>query len=83
MKKVVLALSVLVFAAACSKLTQDNYNKVKAGMSYEEVSDILGKADRCEEAIGTKNCRWGDEKKNIKITFVADRATIFANEGIQ
>lgn len=83
MKKVLLALAVVVAATACSKLTQDNYNKVKAGMNYEEVSAILGKADHCEEAIGTKNCRWGDDKKNIKIAFIADRATVFSNEGIQ
>jgi hypothetical protein len=33
--------------------------------------------------VGTKSCRWGDDAKNIKITFLADRATVFSNHGIQ
>jgi hypothetical protein len=83
MKKIVALLAVLALLGACSKLTQDNYNQVKAGMTYEEVTAILGSATHCDEAIGTKSCRWGDDEKNIKITFLADRATVFSNHGIQ
>ncbi|RVT49051.1 DUF3862 domain-containing protein [Rheinheimera sediminis] len=83
MKKIVILLAVLLSVAACSKLTQDNYDQVKAGMTYDEVSRILGKATHCDEAVGTKSCRWGDDAKNIKITFLADRATVFSNHGIQ
>ncbi|MCA1929729.1 DUF3862 domain-containing protein [Rheinheimera sp.] len=83
MKKIVVLLVTLGLLGACSKLTQDNYNQVKAGMTYDEVTHILGKATHCEEAIGTKSCRWGDDAKNIKITFLADRATVFSNHGIQ
>ncbi len=83
MKKIIVLLAALSLTAACSKLTQENYNQVKAGMSYNEVTDILGSATHCEEAIGTKSCRWGDDEKNIKITFLADRATVFSNQGIQ
>jgi len=83
MKKIMVLLAALSLLAACSKLTQDNYNQVKAGMTYDEVSGILGAATHCDEAIGTKSCRWGDDEKNIKITFLADRATVFSNHGIQ
>ena len=83
MKKTIILLTALTLLGACSKLTQDNYNQVKAGMSYEEVKAILGSATQCNEAVGTKSCQWGDEQKNIKITFLADRATVFSNQGIQ
>jgi len=52
-------------------------------MTYDEVTGILGTATHCDEAVGTKSCRWGDDEKNIKITFLADRATVFSNHGIQ
>lgn len=83
MKKIVVLLAALSLLGACSKLTQDNYNQVKAGMTYDEVTSILGAATHCDEAVGTKSCRWGDDAKNIKITFLADRATVFSNHGIQ
>lgn len=83
MKKTVVLLATLILLGACSKLTQDNYNQVKAGMTYDEVATILGSADQCDQAVGTKSCRWGNESKNIKITFLADRATVFSNRGIQ
>lgn len=83
MKKIVVLLAALLFIGACSKLTQDNYDQVKAGMTYQEVTAILGTATHCDEAVGTKSCRWGDDEKNIKITFLADRATVFSNQGIQ
>lgn len=83
MKKIVVLLAALTLIGACSKLTQDNYNQVKAGMTYDEVTSILGSATHCDEAVGTKSCRWGDDTKNIKITFLADRATVFSNHGIQ
>ncbi|WP_233080639.1 outer membrane protein assembly factor BamE [Rheinheimera soli] len=83
MKKIVVLFTALLFVGACSKLTQDNYDQVKAGMTYQEVTGILGTATHCDEAVGTKSCRWGDDEKNIKITFLADRATVFSNQGIQ
>lgn len=65
-----------LLASACSRLTQANYDKVKTGMSFEEVSIILGKPDSCSEAIGVKKCTWGDEKQHININFVADKVML-------
>ena len=42
---------------------------------------ILGKAERCDDALGTTSCVWG-EGKNIKVRFIADKATFFSSEGI-
>ncbi len=52
-------------------------------MELEEVEAIIGTADECSEVIGTKQCVWGDNKRNIKITFVADVATLTLQNGLK
>ncbi|MHA5864402.1 outer membrane protein assembly factor BamE domain-containing protein, partial [Pseudomonas aeruginosa] len=41
-----------VVLAACSKINQENYSKLKAGMSKAEVEAILGKPTECSGALG-------------------------------
>lgn len=37
-----LALALLLFAAACSKITQENFSRIQDGMSEQEVQALLG-----------------------------------------
>jgi hypothetical protein len=62
-----------LLASGCSKLTQENYDKLKTGMGYDEVTAILGNPDQCSETLGVKKCTWGDEQKHIDINFVGDK----------
>jgi hypothetical protein len=78
---VVLVLIGLLFG--CSKLTQENYDRLQAGMSYGDVADILGPPDDCVQTLGVKSCTWGDEHKNIKATFMGDAAIVFSATGIK
>jgi hypothetical protein len=41
LRRMALLVSICLLAA-CSKITAENYAKLKAGMSYKEVSGILG-----------------------------------------
>lgn len=82
MKKLT-ALLLLVALTGCSKLSMDNYRLLKTGMSYDEVTAIIGKPDSCEEALGTRACVWGDEKKQIKAAFLAEKAMLFSHQGLQ
>ena len=80
-------LSICVFSVlsmvGCSKVSKENYDKIKIGMSYEEVVEVLGKPDTCEEPImKTKACTWGSSDKQIKIKFVADIVAWRSSEGI-
>ena len=43
MHRTALAAAALLLLAACSKLTLANYDRVKVGMAYEEVTALLGK----------------------------------------
>ena len=67
----------------CSKVNKENYDKIKIGMSFEEVVAVLGNPDTCEDPIlKTKGCMWVSSDKQIKIKFVADIVAWRSSEGI-
>ena len=72
----------LLFLSGCSKLTQENYEKLKLGMTYEEVADILGQPQECDSAIGMTHCRWESYGKYIIIQFIADKVVLFSAKGL-
>ncbi|HGN3949091.1 outer membrane protein assembly factor BamE [Pseudomonas aeruginosa] len=72
-----------VVLAACSKINQENYSKLKAGMSKAEVEEILGKPTECSGALGMSSCTWGDEKAFISVQYAADKALLFSGQGLK
>ncbi|RQF41048.1 hypothetical protein IPC273_08755 [Pseudomonas aeruginosa] len=72
-----------VVLAACSKINQENYSKLKAGMSKAEVEVILGKPTECSGALGMSSCTWGDEKAFISVQYAADKALLFSGQGLK
>ena len=84
-KVAVLAICIFSILAltGCSKVTKENYAKIKIGMSYEDVVEVLGKPDTCEEPVlKTKSCMWGSSDKQIKIKFVVDIVAWRSSKGI-
>jgi hypothetical protein len=79
----ILAAIFVLLLAACSKLTLENYDRLKSGMSYQEVKDILGSPSQCSEVLGVKSCTWGDDKRYIKVNFVGNQVLLFSAEGIR
>ena len=83
MNKLFVILGTAILLSACSKLTKENYDLLEMGMSQEEVQAVIGKPDNCSETLGTQSCIWGsDAGKYIKITFIANNATTFSNNGL-
>lgn len=78
-----LALAALLLTAGCNKLTKENYDKLKIGMAYPEVVQLLGKPDHCSDTLGANGCTWGDEKTNIKVIFLANKVMVFSSEGLK
>jgi len=76
-------LAIMFFTAACSKVTRENYDKLKMGMEYDEVTALLGNPNNCTESMGIKNCIWGSETKYIKINFLGDKTTVFSSSGLK
>jgi hypothetical protein len=81
--RLIVALSLLVMLLGCSKLTQENYAKIKTGIEYTEVVKILGKPDSCSEALFVKSCVWGNEQKNITVNFVGDKVILSTSRNIK
>lgn len=86
MKKFIIFIMVLFITTcitACTKLSMDNYQLLKVGMSYQDVTQIIGEPLRCEEALGTRHCQWGEETPTIKVTFLAEKAVLFSHQGLK
>lgn len=81
--RLIAALSLLATLSGCSKLTMENYSKIKAGSAYAEVVKILGKPDNCSEALFVRNCLWGNEEKNITVNFVGDKVVLTSSKNIK
>lgn len=82
-----LRLLILVFFCTavflgCSKMTRENFDKIKMGMSYEEVVGIIGEPDTCDGALGAKKCVWGNKTKNITISFMGEKVILPVMKGL-
>jgi hypothetical protein len=78
-----LILSASLLLTACSKVNQDNYAKLEAGMSKAAVESLLGKASECSGAVGMSSCIWGDEKTSISVQFAGDSVLMFSGKGLK
>jgi len=80
--RLITALSLLVMLLGCSKLTMENYSKIRTGLEYAEVVRILGKPDTCSEALFVRNCVWGNEQQNITVNFAGGKVILFTGRNI-
>jgi hypothetical protein len=79
----ILAMGVVLLMLGCSRVTLENYNKLSVGMSYEEVSQLLGSPERCDDMMGVRACQWGDEKRSIHVNFIAGKVLLFSSSNLQ
>jgi hypothetical protein len=76
-------ITALLLVAACSKATVENYDRVKAGMTFAEVKQLLGEPTSCDEAVGLRKCVWGDDARHVMVSFAADRVVVYAGKGLK
>ena len=81
--KIGVIVSLAILLAACGKLSVQNYDKLKIGMPYTEVKQILGPPDQCSDVLGVKSCTWGDDKRYVNVNFLSDQVIIFNAENIR
>ena len=72
-----------IVLGACSRLTVANYDKLKVGMRYEEVKELLGAPTKCSDLMTVKSCTWGDEVRYVQVSFVADQVVLFNSENLR
>lgn len=78
-----LFVAVLLVSACSSKVSLENYNKLRAGQSFDEVKALLGDPSRCDEALGVRVCFWGDEEKGINVNFAAGKVILHAAKNLK
>ncbi|MGV8916866.1 MAG: outer membrane protein assembly factor BamE domain-containing protein [Pseudomonas sp.] len=76
-------LSFCVFLAACSKINQENYSKLTAGMPKAQVESLLGSPTECSGALGMSSCTWGDKKSFISVQYAADKVLMYSGQGLK
>jgi hypothetical protein len=81
--RTVLAMSLLLVVLGCSKLTLDNYNKITAGMTYEEVTQLIGSPDACDDVMGVRNCTWGNERRSVNVSFLGGKVLLFSSSNLK
>ena len=82
MGAVLVLIYLVIFSGCSSKVNQENYRKIKIGMSYEEVVAILGEPAQCTSIIGTQSCDWGEAPRIINIKFAADNVVFRSAQGL-
>ena len=80
--RIFLLLGLALLLAGCNRLTMENYGKIKSGMSYDEVTAIIGAPTKCSEALGIRICTWGDDTHSINVNFVADKVVLSAADNL-
>jgi hypothetical protein len=79
---VICIFSILAFTG-CSKVNKENYDKIKIGVEYEKVVEILGEPNTCEEAmLKMRSCTWGSSEKQIEIKFIDDTVIWRSSKGL-
>ena len=78
----IICLAPMLILLGCSKTNQENYDKLKVGMDYDEVLEILGKPDNCESILNMKNCIWEESSKSITIKIITDKVVFLSSHGI-
>ena len=70
----------LTMVAACSKVTAENYEKVRANMTKVQVYEVLGKPDEVSGGdvgpISMSTETWKGPKQTVKITFGGDKVVL-------
>ncbi len=78
MRNLILAALLLFTLTACgSKLTQENVNQIRNGMSYAEVVKLLGEPVSSQGGsafgISTSTSVWRDDEHQVTVVFLNEK----------
>lgn len=73
----------LLILAGCNPITQENFAKLEAGMSRQQVEELLGKPGECAGALGMSSCTWGAKHRFISIQYAGDKVLMFSGQGLK
>ncbi|OGT36524.1 MAG: hypothetical protein A3F12_02115 [Gammaproteobacteria bacterium RIFCSPHIGHO2_12_FULL_38_14] len=78
--KILLVILLGLFLFACSKITQENFDKIHIGMKKEEVVAILGEPTNTEDiniaGISGSSAQWKTYEAEIDLQFLNGVVTV-------
>jgi hypothetical protein len=72
-----------ISAADKDKLTKENYDKIKEGMTYKQVVELIGKPDGNVDTGDIKLSDWKAGKIKVAITFEKGKVMLKVAEGFK
>ena len=76
----VLAFAVLLVLAACSRITEENFSKIRNGMTEQEVYAILGSPAESSSTnvlgISGTSAKWSGGDASISVRFVNGKVAL-------
>ena len=76
-RSIAAAILLLCLAACGSRLNQENFEKIREGMSQKEVREILGDPVNAEDrsflGLSSGEAVWKDDKTKITVRFLNDK----------
>lgn len=83
LKSTLILSAALLALSGCSKMTQENFDKLEMGMSLSEVETHIGTHSDCSSTLGAQSCLWGSENGSyVKVRFVAGAAVTFESDNL-
>ncbi|MEQ1667400.1 MAG: hypothetical protein ABL868_03000 [Sulfuriferula sp.] len=80
--KWLVVLPMLLLWGCNNKLSLENYNKISMGMSYNDVTTLIGKPEKCDDLMGIRTCHWANDKSTVSVSFAADKTLLFSAENL-
>jgi hypothetical protein len=65
------------------RLTRDNYDRLKTGMSFAEAVEILGQPATEATWLGLRQYTWVEKDRHIHIKFLAGHAIYFSSKNLE
>ena len=80
LQRIAIAACLSVFILACSKINQNQFDKIQNNMTMKEVTGILGEPTSSESimiaGISGTSAVWKNDEAEIDIQFLNDKVTV-------
>lgn len=81
--RILIGLTLFLALVGCNRLTVQNYQQIKMGMTYDQVVQLIGKPDQCDDAMGFRSCNWADGDRSVHVNFAGDKVLFFASSNLK
>lgn len=82
-RRFLIAMLAVMLLGCAQKVSLENYNRLQVGQTYDEVKAIVGDPASCDELLGVRTCRWGNDSRGILIAFLAGKVVVLSAQNLQ